>query len=163
MKKLILAALVALSFVGICRAQSAKMPYTASYSSNFTMGDPSYSEKILTLWKDYENNTLDSHIDMLADTVTITLADGQTVKGKAENLARVKQFRGSIKDYKVSVDAWVSLKCTDRNQNVVCIWGDENFTDKDGKHVTSRIHEVWAFNNDGKVTLMLQFIGQGGM
>ncbi len=163
MKKLILAALVALSFAGLCQAQSGNAPYTAQYSSNFTIGDPSYSAKILALWKDYENNTLDNHLDWFADTVTMTLATGQTVKGKAENLAGVKQFRGSIKDYKVALDAWVSLKSTDRQQNVVCIWGDENYTDKDGKHVSARIHEVWAFNNEGKIAFMLQFSGLGGM
>src|ERR1700761_2409341 len=99
MKKFILAAFVALSFAGLCNAQN-KMPYTAGYSSNFTMADPSYSEKILTLWKDYDNNTLDLHANMFSDTVTMLLSDGTLVKGKAQNLAGVKEFRKSVKDLK---------------------------------------------------------------
>ncbi len=163
MKKLIPAALVALSFVGICQAQSSKLPYTATYSSDFTIGEPAYAEKIMALWKDYENNTMDIHADLFADSLFITLADGRTVQGKAQNLAGVKQFRSSLKDLKVNVDAWLSLKSTDRGQNVVCVWGVENYTDKDGTHLSTRVHEVWVFNKDGKVAFMTQFTGQGGM
>jgi hypothetical protein len=163
MKKFILATLVALSFAGICRAQAGKMPYTAGYSSSFTMADPNYSEKVLTLWKDYENNTLDKHADMISDTVTMLLADGTLVKGKANNMTGVKEFRGSIKDLKVTIDAWMSIKSLDRDENLVCVWGNETFTDKDGKQVSRRMQEVWGFNSAGKVSLMLQYVGQGSM
>lgn len=160
MKKIFVFFLLALPFAAMSQSKSL---YTASYSSNFKMADPSYSDKILTLWKDFENNTLDKHVDMIADTVTMMFAQGTPVKGKAENLAGAKEFRGSLKNYKVTVDAWMSLKSVDRNENVVCVWGNEDFTDKDGKHITQRIHEVWGFNKDGKVSLMMQYAGAGGM
>lgn len=155
-----MAILLALSVTAVCRAQGGKMPYTAGYSSNFTMADPSYSEKVLTLWKDYENNTLDKHADLISDTVTMHLANGQLVKGKAENLAGVKEYRASLKNLKVTVDAWMSIKSLDRDQNWVAIWGTEEFTDKDGKQVTMRQQEVWGFNSAGKVVAMMQY---GGM
>jgi hypothetical protein len=160
MKKLFAFFLLAMPFAAMSQAHGG---YTANFSSNFAVADPSYSEKILTLWKDFENNTLDNHLDMFADTVSMTLANGATVKGKAANLAGAKQFRSSLKNYKVTVDAWVSLKSIDRNKNFVCIWGTEVYTDKDGKQVTSRAHEVWGFNKDGKIDMMLQYAGGGGM
>jgi len=163
MKKLILVTLVALLFVGICRAQDAKMPYKAMYSSNFTMADPSYSEKVLTLWKDYENNTLDNHANLMADTVSILLANGTLVKGRAQNMANVKEYRGSIKNLKITIDAFMSLKSLDKDENVVCVWGNETFTDKDGKEYSQRVHEVWGFNSAGKVSMMLQYSGMGSM
>ena len=163
MKKLITATLVALLFACLCHAQDGKMLYKASYSSSFTMADPSYSEKVLTLWKDFENNTLDKHLDLISDTVTMILADGTLTKGKAQNVAGVKGFRGSVKDMKITVDAWMSIKSLDRNENVVCIWGDENFTGSDGKAVSRRVQEVWVFNSAGKISLMLQYAGMGGM
>jgi hypothetical protein len=159
MKKLILAILLALPFAAMSQAHSG---YTANYSSNFKMADPAYSDKILTLWKDFENNTLDNHIDLFTDTVTMMLAEGGVVKGKAANLANAKAFRGSVKNYKVSVDAWMSTK-SDKNENIVLVWGTESFTDKDGKAVKQRIHEVWGFNKDGKIDLMMQYAGAGGM
>jgi hypothetical protein len=163
MKKLILAAIAALSFTVVCKAQDGNMPYTATYSSNFTMADPSYSKTILTLWKDFENNTLDNHTDMIADTVTMMFSQGAPIRGKAENLAGAKEYRSSLKNYMVTVDAWMSVKSTDKGQNFVCIWGTEKFTDKDGKQVSQRIHEVWGFNKDGKVDLMMQYTGEGAM
>lgn len=155
MKKLILAILLALPFAAMSQAHSG---YTASYSSNFKMADPTYSDKILSVWKDYENNTLDKHLDMFSDTVTMMFANMAPVKGKTENLAGAKAFRSSIKDYKVSVEAWMSLK-SDKDQNLVCIWATESFTDKDGKAIKQRLHEVWGFNKDGKIDLMMQYAG----
>ncbi len=163
MKKLILATLVALLYAGVCFAQDGKALYTASYSSKFAIAGANYSDKILTLWKDFENNTLDNHVDLIADTVTMMFSQGAPVKGKAANLAGAKAYRGSLKDYKVTADAWMSVKSTDKNQNFVCIWGTESFTDKDGKQFKQRIKEVWGFNKDGKVDFMMQYAGEGSM
>jgi hypothetical protein len=154
MKKLFLFLFLSVPFMAMSQANSG---YTASYSSKFTIASPTYSDKILTLWKDFENNTLDKHADMLADTVTMMLANGAVVKGKAENLKSVKEFRSSMQNYKVTIHAWVSLKSTDKNENVVCVWGSEEYTDKTGKQVKTGTHEVWVFNKDGKVGLMMQF------
>jgi len=163
MKKLILATLVALLFAGVCFAQSGKVLYTASYSSKFAIAEPNYSDKILTLWKDFENNTLDNHVDLIADTVTMMFSQGTPVKGRAANIDGAKAFRGSLKNYKVTADAWMSVKSLDKNQNFVCIWGTESYADKDGKQVSHRIHEVWGFNKDGKIDMMMQYSGEGTM
>lgn len=160
MKKLFVFFFLAVPFMAMSQAHSG---YTAGYSSNFTIASPTYSDKILMLWKDYENNTLDKNTDLISDTVTMMLASGATIKGKAENLKNVKEFRSSIQNYKVTVHAWVSLKSTDKNENVVCVWGTEEYTDKSGKQVKARTHEVWMFNKDGKVALMLQYAGAEGM
>jgi hypothetical protein len=163
MKKLILAALAALLFTSVCKAQDGNMPYTATFSSNFKMANANYSKIILTLWKDFENNTLDNHVDMITDTVTMIFSQGAPVKGKAENLSGAKAYRGSLKDYKVTADAWMSVQSVDKNRNFVCVWGTESFTDKDGKQIKHRIHEVWGFNKDGKVDFMMQYAGEGTM
>ena len=157
MKKLILAILLALPFAALSQT------YTAGYSSKFAIANSSYSDKVLMLWKDYENNTLDKHVDLISDTVTMILQQGAVVKGKAENLKGVKEYRGSITNYKVTVEAWMSVKSLDKGENIVLVWGDENFTDKDGKAVHQRVHEVWVFNSAGKISLMMQYAGAGGM
>jgi hypothetical protein len=161
MKKLIITLLVAVSLAGICHAQQAPL-YKAAYSSNFKMADQSYADKIMTVLKDFENNTLDNHIGWFADTVTMMLASGNIMKGKTENLNGAKQFRGSISNYKVSLDAIVSLKCVDRDQNVVCVWTTEEYTTTDGKKVKESLQEVWGFDKDGKIDLMLQYAQVGG-
>ena len=160
MKKLIVAICITVSWAGTSYAQNTT-PYKANYSSKFTMADESYANKVLMLWKDYEDNQLDRHVDWFADTVSMTLASGQTVKGKAANLAGVKAYRGSLKNMKISVDAWMSVK-SDRGENAVCIWGTEDFTDANGKHAVQNQHEVWIFNKEGKIAVMLQYAQGGG-
>jgi hypothetical protein len=160
MKKLMLIALLGVFCAGLCHAQTA--PYKASYSSNFTIADKAHANKVLTLWKDFENNTLDKHIAWFADTVSMTMADGKTVKGKAENLKGVKEYRKALSKLKVTVDAWVSLKSTDQNENVVCVWGTEEYV-MNGKKEKHSIQEVWGFNKDGKIAMMLQYSRVGGM
>ena len=159
MKKFRIIIFMVLAWVGVSHAQTAEQLYKAVYSSKFAVGDASYSDKVLTIWKDFDSNTLDKHMDWFSDTVTMILADGKIVKGKAENLAAVKAYRSSLKDIKTSVEAWVCMKSLDRNENVVCVWSDEQVTDKDGKTTANRLHEVWAFNKDGKIYLMLQYSG----
>jgi len=159
MKRIIAAICMIVSWAGASHAQNA--PYKASYSSKFTIADELYANKVLTLWKDYEENMLDRHVDWFADTVSMTLANGQTVKGKAANLTAVKAFRGQLKSMKVAVDAYMSLK-SDRGENVVCVWGSEDFTGPDGKNVKQDIQEVWAFNKDGKIDMMLQYVRSPG-
>jgi hypothetical protein len=161
MKKLLIITLLVLPLAAISQTHHTKAAYKASYSSNWVMAGTSYSNKVLTAWKDFENNTFDKHADMYADTLTVMLADEKPLKGKAENLAGVKAFRSSITDYKVLVRAWISVKSVDKGDNLVCVWGDESYTDKDGKKVSHGLHEVWVFNKAGKISTIVQFARTG--
>lgn len=132
-------------------------PYTASYSSNFRVGDPMNSKMILELWKDYDNNTFDDH-DYISDTAVMFFSDGSMVKGKDALLDGVKKHRGSLTNVSSTVDAWVPLKSVDKNENWVAIWGTETNTGADGKVEKKDIHEIWRINKDGKVDFMKQFV-----
>lgn len=136
------------------------MPYTATYSSKFQIGDPKYAQIILKLWKDWDDNALDQSVAMFADTVTMYGADGTMLKGKEQNLAEAKKYRGQFTTVKSTIHAFISLKSTDRNENWVAIWGTEEDTGKDGKVTSRELHEVWKFNTDGKIAVMRQFQAQ---
>lgn len=131
-------------------------PYTADYSSNFAIGKPANSKMILELWKDWDDNAFDRH-NYFADTVTMYLSDGTVIKGKDSTLAGAKRFRGSMSTATSTVHAWIPLKSVDKNEDWVAVWGTETDTWADGKTDTRDLHEVWRFNNDGKVDLMRQF------
>jgi hypothetical protein len=88
--------------------------------------------------------------------------DGSMVKGKDSALAGAKRYRGSMKSASSSVDAWMSLKSNDRNENWVAIWGTETDTWPDGKTEKRDIQEIWQINKDGKVNFMKQFTSAHG-
>ena len=134
----------------------AGLPYTATYSSNFVMGDPAHARMIVNMWKDWDDNALDRN-DFWADTMTVYLSDGTVTKGKAANMEGAKKYRGGMTSAKSVIHAWVPLKSTDTNENWVAIWGTETDTWPDGKVETSEIHEIWRINKDGKIDLMRQF------
>jgi len=157
MKKLLVITLLILPFAAMSQKTPVKAPYKASYSSNWAISGSSYSNKVLACWKDFQDNSFDKHASWFADTLNVMMADSKPVKGKAENLAGVKAFRSSIKDYKVMIHAWISMKSVDKGDNIVCVWGDESFTDKDAKHVSRGLHEVWIFNKAGKIATIIQF------
>lgn len=132
------------------------LPYTATYSSNFAIGNPEHSRMILNMWKDWDDNAFDRN-DFFADTITVYLPDGTVTKGKAANLEGAKKYRGGMSSAKSTIHAWVPLRSTDKNENWVAIWGTEVDTWPDGKTETTEIHEVWRINKDGKIDLMRQF------
>ncbi len=133
-------------------------PYTASYSSSFEMGDPQHAKIVLDLWKDFDNNTLDNGIGSFADTVTMQFPDGSIMKGPRDTiLAATKGYRSQFASVTSTVDAFVALKSTDKNQNWVNIWGKEVRVDKKGKKDSSQLMESWMLNDQGKIAFMLQY------
>ncbi|NEU07431.1 nuclear transport factor 2 family protein [Flavihumibacter sp. R14] len=156
-------------FTSLCQAQektkvkskSSKtdlsMPYKATYSSQFVMGDPANSKLVLEMWKDFDDNAFERHADMLADTAMIFLADGEVIKGRDKMIAGVKEYRNSIASVKSEVHAYMSLKSVEHNENWVAIWGTEHDTWKDGKTTSVELHEIWRLNKDGKIDVIRQF------
>ena len=136
---------------------AVNMLYTPSYSSEFIIGNRAYTQNILELWKDYDDNAFQRHAGYFSDTVTVILSDGTTIKGNDSVFAAVSTYRNSISNVKTTVEAWVPLKSTDRNEDWVAIWGTETFTDSQGKTSTNAVHEIWGFNKDGKVSYMRQY------
>lgn len=139
------------------KATTQSSPYTPTYSSKFQIGDPKYAQIILKLWKDWDDNALDRSANIFADTVTTYHPDGTVVKGKEQNLAEAKKYRGQFTTVKSTIHAVVSLKSTDHNENWVAIWGTEQDTAKDGTITSTELHEAWKFNKDGKIDVMRQF------
>jgi hypothetical protein len=131
-------------------------PYTADYSSNFVIGNPAHSAMILNMWKDWDDNAFERH-NYWADTVTVYLTDGTVIKGKDSSLAGAKRYRGSLASAKSTIDAWVPLRSTDRNEDWVAIWGTETDTWANGKVEKMQIHEVWRINKDGKIDAVRQY------
>ena len=132
------------------------LPYTANYSSSFTIGDANNSKMILELWKDWDDNMLDRH-DYFADTIVMITSSGEMLQGKSAVSEAGKKFRGGMTSAKSTLDAWIPLKSVDRNENWVAIWGQEDDVYADGKKEKREIHEIWRINKDGKVDFMKQW------
>jgi hypothetical protein len=138
------------------------LPYTAGYSSQFAIGNPEHSRMVLNIWKDYDNNTLDQSAAMFADTVRFEIADGQIVRGRDSVINVMKQVRGRYTSVNSTIDAYLPVRSTDRNEDWVLIWGRENNTGANGT-TTNIIHEIWRINRDGKIDYVSQYAAKPAM
>ena len=137
--------------------QDVSYPYAIGYSSKFELGDPQNGKMVLDLWKDFDNNTLDNSKNNFADTVTMVSPDMELHASRDSIISSGKAFRNAYKSYQGKVDAILSVRSTDKNENWVLVWGSEVYTDK--KNVTDSIYvqEAWRVNKNGKVDYMEQF------
>jgi len=135
---------------------TSSLPYTATYSSSFAIGDAKHSKMILELWKDWDDNAFDRH-DYFADTAMMKLPDGHVIKGEAAILEGAKKERGGFTSATSTLDAWIPLKSLDKNEDWVAIWGREEDVLPDGKNQKRELHEIWRINKDGKVDYMEQW------
>jgi len=135
------------------QSSSAKsdQPYKVG-ATNITLGNQAYNQKVLWAWKYYDDNTFDKAADLFADTVIATLPDGTVFRGKDMMLKSLQDYRNSFTSAVSTVDACVTLKSPDMpGRDVVCIWGVETDTNKDGTVSKVHLNEVWFFNKEGKV------------
>lgn len=134
------------------------LPYTASYSSSFEIGNPEFSAVILTgSWKDWENNTLDNMKNWMADTITAFQSDGDMVKGLDSMMTKWKRARAKYTSVIDTVQAVVPLYSTDKKEHWVLVWAREINTKVDGSKDTISLMETWRLNKDGKADFLLQY------
>jgi hypothetical protein len=134
------------------------LPYTASYSSSFKMGNPEFSAMILQgSWKDWEMNTMDNMKSWVADTVTVYHSDNTMVKGIDSLTARWKKGRAKYSSVSTTIDAVMPVYSTDKNENWVLVWATEVDTKLNGKIDTTSVMETWRINKDNKADLLYQF------
>lgn len=136
------------------------LPYKAEYSSNFMPGNPAHGKLVLDIWKDWDDNVPDRHADMFADTVFMMFPDGQSVRGRDSAMFWAKKMRGTLTSAKSTIEAWMSTKSVDRNEDWVLVWGREEDEHMDGKKTTALLHEIWRINKDGKIDFMRQYMSK---
>jgi hypothetical protein len=135
-------------------------PYTAAYSSDFEMGKDKHARIVLDLWKAYDDNAFERVLKHFADTVTVITADGMAMHGPKDSiLMMTAEYRSGFSQVNTTVDAWIPTRAKDKDQNWVAIWGTEVHTDKKGVTDSARVHELWMFDKNDKISYMSQYTG----
>lgn len=140
----------------ITKTTAQELPFKATYSSDFKLGDSKYSKMILDLWKDWDDNALTRH-DYFADTIRGNFSDGSEVNGKTDFVKSAVGYRSTFTSVQSTVHAWVPLYANNQKETVVCTWGQEVYVKTDGTKGVNNLHEVWWFNKDNKITYMRQW------
>jgi hypothetical protein len=131
----------------------------ARYSSDWEIGDPELAEKVITFWKHFDNNTLDSVRAYFSDSVYMEMPGFSGKLQSDSALAGAKAERARFSSLKSEIDALIPVNSKDHpDEKIVTIWGEEIGV-LDGKEIKRKAHETWAFNKEGKVMWMIRFEG----
>ena len=124
-------------------------PYKATYSSDVTVpSNPEIAQRVLTVWKMFETNAVDSMKQYYADTVTYE-AGGHRFYGKSEDLLNyARKDVADLDSLRFDISMWQSVHINDRNEDWVYIWATERRYGKNGTADTSLIHEQWKVQNN---------------
>ncbi|MBL0184040.1 MAG: hypothetical protein IPP96_17855 [Chitinophagaceae bacterium] len=135
---------------------------TPTYSASFVMDSAKNTETVLALWQEWKSGDLSKSRSHFADSMAFFLADGSSMMGPTDTLMKGMQaYRGSFTKMEKCWKQFCCVKCTDKNENWVAVWGNEIETNQAGEVDTISLQETWRFNKEGKVNMMFQALRKG--
>ena len=139
------------------QAPATNMPYTALYSSQFVPGDQKHAEKMLTLFKQWDDNKVADGKLMFADSVYFQ-GDKWEFHGSNDSFFTVSQNqRKNFKEVKTVVQAWMPIHSVDKNEDWVLVWSTAYTTDMKGKVDSASFQDTWKINKDGRFDVMYDY------
>ncbi len=139
-------------------ASSVQLPYTASYSSQFTQ-DVSDQDllTVLNSYKHWETGDMTALRATFADSISFEGWDGFVHNGTSDDLIkRWSSSRDSLSSVSINMVAWMKAHSTDKNADFITVWYTEIDTYKDGKVDSAH----WADTNmitNGKIAYYSQY------
>ena len=129
------------------------LPYTASYTSNWTSDVSDADTKtVLTIYKDWENNNITGIINALADSVSVDFSTGDHFNLPKADIAKMwATYRDSLSSVKIDMISWHKMYAPDKKDGYIVAWYDETDTYKNGKVDSAPYHDINQVKN-GKLT-----------
>lgn len=136
----------------------AEMPYTASYSCDFTDSVSDADLKtVLMSYKNWADNNMSGLSVTLADTIDVDMSNGQHVHASnADLIKRWSTYRDSLSSVSITMDAWRKMYAADKKEPSVVVWYKEIDTYKSGKADSAYYSDINLLKN-GKIAYYGQF------
>jgi ketosteroid isomerase-like protein len=127
------------------------MPYTASFSSDISIGKQSDALTVLNSYKAWETGDMTALANTLSDSVDMNFSDGTKFTGTRDSAVQMaKKYRDDIASIKIDVDVWLPVHSNDKNEDAVLVWYKEIDTYKNGKVDSNHYSEINGLK-DGKI------------
>jgi hypothetical protein len=134
-------------------AQVAPMPYPATQTDDWKMGDREKLRTILSFYKNMEADTLyDLLASHIADTMTNLNFENKTFKlTPAQFTDLVKKFRSRFSSIHEEFKTYLVVHSDKLNYDQVMLWIKETGLYKNGKSDSTMYQENWRINAEGKI------------
>ena len=131
----------------------AAMPYAATQTDDWKMGDPEKLRMILTFYKNLEADTMYDQLGAhIADTITNLNFENKTFKlTPAQFSDLVKKFRSRFSKLDEEFKTYMVVHSDKLNYDQVMLWIKEVGTYKNGKVDSTMYQENWRINAEGKI------------
>ncbi len=132
---------------------AADLPYTATYSSNFTTDVSDADLKmVLNSYKDWADGNIPALEGSLADSVDFDASDGSSRKLSKADLGKIwSKSRDSLSSVKIEMYAWQKMYAKDKKEGHVITWYKETDTYKDGRVDSATYHDINGIR-DGRIS-----------
>lgn len=134
-------------------SSSIKMPYEASYASDFTNA-VSDSDLLLVLntYKYWEAGDLTALRSTMGDSMAVDGADGFKFNGLTDTIMKTWQtYRDSLSSVKIEMSAWVKSHSVKDKMDYITTWYKETDTFKTGRVDSANYADINGLKN-GKVS-----------
>jgi ketosteroid isomerase-like protein len=137
---------------------TVELPYTASYSSNWSTDVSDADLKtVLMTYKDWSDGNMAGLESALADSVSFDMYTGDHFNLSKAGLVKMwSTLRDSLSSVKIDMQGWQKMYATDKKETYIVTWYDETDTYKNGKVEAGSFHDINQLK-DGKLVYYAQY------
>jgi hypothetical protein len=140
------------------KATMVDLPYTASYSSNFT-DDVSDADlkMVLMTYKDWADGNISNLANSMGDSVQVDFNTGDHFNGTRADLMKIwTKNRDSLSSVTITMAVWKKLYEPNKKDAAILTWYKEVDTYKTGKVDSAYYHDINGIK-DGKINFYSQY------
>lgn len=138
-------------------SSDSALPMPLAYSGKPEIGSDENMINVMRWNKYLSNNHLDSAFALVADSLTVNMYDGNKIEGSRDSMkAGVMQMLSQMKSIVVNYIAAVPVNNTDKGDEWVLSWTDEQYLYRDGKREHNILHEDYRMVK-GKIREINQY------
>jgi hypothetical protein len=133
--------------------------FKASYSSDVSVpANAENAQKVLRVWKAFEQGQIEAMKPFFADTVIYEDASGMRFHGPSDQLlAYAQKDIGGLDSMRFDISQWQSSHINDRDEDWVNIWSTERRYPRNGKADTVLMQENWKVKG-GRIVYFDQYL-----
>ncbi len=155
--------IVAVAVLAGCSAPKSEMPPEPPKPQAVEFGDSTRTAVCKEGLMALSSGDIDAFGTALADNAVYQWNAGDSVAGKAAIIDYWKDRRGNVIDkLEITNDIWLSLRVNESKQvkpaDYVFLWSQVTASYKGGKSMTQWIHNIYRFDNTGKIDRITQFL-----
>ena len=140
------------------KSSTVDLPYTASYSSNFTTDVSDADLKmVLTSYKDWADGNMTNVAKAYSDTLVWDRPTGDHLKLPNAGIMKIwTTYRDSLSSIVIDMQGWQKMYSADKKMGWVATWYKEIDTYKSGKADSGYYHDLNLLQ-DGKISYLEQY------